>query len=64
LPRRCIQLYTFEGDVVLDPFIGSGQTAIAAIEARRRFVGYEVDQEYVRLSERRIAGFAKDVARG
>ena len=55
LPYRCIQLYTFEGDVVLDPFMGSGQTAIAALKTGRRYVGYEVDQEYVRLSERRIA---------
>jgi modification methylase len=57
LPYRCLQLYTFEGDVVLDPFIGSGQTAIAAVNARRHFVGYEVDGAYVRLSEQRIARF-------
>ncbi len=57
LPYRCIQLYTFEGDVVLDPFIGSGQTAIAAIKSRRHFVGYELDQDYTRLSEQRIAQF-------
>lgn len=62
LPYRCIQLYTFEGDVVLDPFIGSGQTAIAAIKAHRRFVGYEVDREYARLSERRIASFVEGAA--
>jgi site-specific DNA-methyltransferase (adenine-specific) len=55
LPYRCIQLYTFEGDVVLDPFMGSGQTAIAALKTGRRYIGYEVDQEYVRLSERRIS---------
>jgi site-specific DNA-methyltransferase (adenine-specific) len=54
LPYRCIQLYTFEEDVVLDPFMGSGQTALAAIKAGRHFVGYEVSQEYVRLAERRI----------
>jgi len=56
LPYRCIQLYTFKGDVVLDPFIGSGQTAIAALQTGRHYVGYEVDPEYARLSERRIAG--------
>jgi len=61
LPYRCIQLYTFEGDVVLDPFIGSGQTAIAAIKTRRHFVGYEVDPEYVRLGETRISQFAAAV---
>ena len=55
LPRRTIQLYTFEGDVVLDPFMGSGQTAIAALRNRRRYVGYETDAAYVALAERRIA---------
>jgi len=57
LPYRCIQLYTFEGDVVLDPFIGSGQTAIAAIKTGRHYVGYEVDRDYVRLAEQRIGQF-------
>jgi len=57
LPYRCIQLYTFEGDVVLDPFMGSGQTAIAAIRTGRHYVGYEVNEEYVRLCERRIGEF-------
>jgi site-specific DNA-methyltransferase (adenine-specific) len=55
LPYRCIQLYTFKGEVVLDPFMGSGQTAIAAVRAGRRYVGYELDPKYARLSEQRIA---------
>ena len=59
LPYRCIQLYTFEGDVVLDPFMGSGQTAIAAIRTGRRYVGYEVSRDYVGLSERRIGEFRR-----
>ena len=54
LPYRCIQLYTFRGDVVLDPFMGSGQTAIAAKKTGRHYVGYETDPEYVELAERRI----------
>ena len=57
LPYRLIQLYTFEGEVVLDPFIGSGQTAIAAIKTQRHYVGYEIKEEYVKLSERRIKEF-------
>ncbi|MCK4404042.1 MAG: site-specific DNA-methyltransferase [candidate division Zixibacteria bacterium] len=57
LPYRLIQLYTFEGDVVLDPFIGSGQTAIAAIKTKRHYVGYDISEEYVKLAERRIKGF-------
>jgi len=54
LPRRLIQLYTFEGETVLDPFMGSGQTAIAALKSRRHFVGYELDQKYVDLAALRI----------
>lgn len=63
LPYRCIQLYTYEGDVVLDPFMGSGQTAIAAIKTGRYYVGYDIEKEYVRLAERRIREFlVKDYA--
>lgn len=54
LPYRCIQLYTFEGEVVLDPFIGSGTTAIAAVKTRRHFVGYDIDPTYVDLTRRRL----------
>ena len=57
LPYRCIQLYTFKEEVVLDPFIGSGQTAIAAIKTRRYYVGYEINEEYVKLAEKRIKNF-------
>jgi modification methylase len=54
LPRRFVELYTFAGDVVLDPFLGSGSTAIAAVEAGRRFVGYELDPSYAQLARRRV----------
>jgi DNA modification methylase len=54
LPRRLIQLYTYQGEVILDPFMGSGQTAIAALCCDRHFVGYELDQQYVNLAEQRI----------
>lgn len=54
LPYRLIQLYTFEGEVVLDPFMGSGQTAIAALKCGRHYVGYEINEEYVQLAEKRI----------
>jgi site-specific DNA-methyltransferase (adenine-specific) len=57
LPYRLIQLYTFQGDMILDPFMGSGTTAIAALKAGRKYIGYENDPEYVRLAERRIATF-------
>jgi DNA modification methylase len=54
LPYRLIQLYTFSGEVVLDPFMGSGQTALAAVKTGRHFVGYEVNPEYVRHAKGRI----------
>lgn len=54
LPYRLIQLYTFEGDVVLDPFAGSGATCIAALKANRRYIAYDIDSEYVKLAEKRI----------
>ena len=58
LPYRLIQLYTFEGEVVLDPFVGSGQTAIAVIKTKRHYVGYDINPEYVKLAERRVKEFS------
>jgi len=54
LPRRFIELFTFEGDLVLDPFIGSGTTAVAAAESGRHYVGYDTDPSYVALAQRRL----------
>ncbi|PIU50793.1 SAM-dependent methyltransferase [Candidatus Desantisbacteria bacterium CG07_land_8_20_14_0_80_39_15] len=58
LPYRLIQLYTFEGDVVLDPFMGSGQTAISAVKTNRDYIGYDINKEYVKLAEKRIREFS------
>jgi len=57
LPYRLIQLYTYEEEVVLDPFMGSGQTAIAALQTNRDYIGYEVDEEYINLANKRIHQF-------
>lgn len=54
LPHRLINLYSFEGDVVLDPFIGSGTTAVAAIKNNRKYVGYDISEEYVKIANERI----------
>jgi DNA modification methylase len=54
LPRRLIQLYTFKGDVVLDPFTGSGTTCLAARDLGRRYVGYEIHPEYYELAQERL----------
>jgi len=53
LPRRLIELYTFRGDVVLDPFMGAGATAVAAVETDRAWVGYEISRRYARLTRAR-----------
>ncbi len=54
LPKRFIELFTFERDLVLDPFLGSGSTAVAAIESGRHYAGYETNPEYVAIAEARI----------
>ena len=55
LPKRFIELYTWDDDLVLDPFMGSGSTAVAAVETGRHYVGYDTDPEYVALAEKRVA---------
>lgn len=54
LPLRLVKLYTFQGDIILDPFIGSGTTAIAALMENRHFVGYDVDKNYIKIAEKRV----------
>ncbi len=61
LPHRLIQLYTFKGDVVLDPFAGSGSTCLASMKDNRNYIGYDIDAEYVKLSERRIFNYSKQL---
>lgn len=55
LPAWFIRLFTEPGDVVLDPFIGSGTTAVACVRLDRRYIGIEIKEEYVQLAEERIA---------
>lgn len=54
LPGRCITLASREGDIVLDPFMGSGTTALAAVQLRRQCIGFEISDEYVEIARRRI----------
>ncbi len=56
LPRRLIELYTYEEDLVLDPYMGSGTTAIAAMRTHRHFVGCDTDEGYVAAAKARIEG--------
>ena len=54
LPRRCIRLYSFKGDTVLDPFAGSGTTLRVARQLGRNSIGYEINQEYRELISRKL----------
>lgn len=55
LPTRLIELYTYRSDLVLDPFIGSGTTALAAVATGRHYVGFDTEPSYVELAESRLA---------
>lgn len=54
LPKRCINLLTYKNDIVLDPFMGAGTTAIAAIETGRNYIGFEISSNYCKIAKRRI----------
>nr|WP_162306631.1 site-specific DNA-methyltransferase [Candidatus Prometheoarchaeum syntrophicum]QEE15745.1 Modification methylase MjaV [Candidatus Prometheoarchaeum syntrophicum] len=54
LPYKIILMFSEENDIILDPFMGSGSTALAAIIAKRRYVGYEINHQYIANCERRI----------
>ena len=59
LVERCLHLLTYEGDIVLDPFMGSGTTAVAAVNTGRRYIGYDTDEGYVRQARERVASLAR-----
>jgi len=59
LIKRLIELTTNEGDLVLDPFMGSGTTAVASIETKRNYIGFEVSKEYHKQSKERIEKITK-----
>jgi len=61
LPYRCIQLYTFKGEVVLDPFCGVGATPIAAMKTGRHFIGIDIDPEYVEKARKRVIEYIAQV---
>jgi site-specific DNA-methyltransferase (adenine-specific) len=54
LPEQLIRLYTFKDDLVLDPFMGSGSALVAAARLDRRYVGYDLDPDYVEIARRRV----------
>jgi len=54
LPRRCIKLFSFVEDTVLDPFMGSGTTGVACLKLNRNFIGIEKESDYVKIAQARI----------
>ena len=54
LAERLIRLFTYKGEVVLDPFMGSGSTAVAAVQSGRHYVGYEIEASYIDLCHQRV----------
>lgn len=54
LPKRCIKLFTYVGDTVLDPFLGSGTTLIACVQTDRKGIGVEIDKSYCELAKKRL----------
>lgn len=61
LPFRLIQLYSFSEDIVLDPFMGSGTTAVSALKSGRKFIGYDTNEDYVKLAEKRILNYRNQI---
>lgn len=59
LPKLCIELLTFKDEIVLDPFMGSGTTAIASIETDRNYIGFELSQNYHKVAEDRVLNYIK-----
>jgi DNA modification methylase len=62
LPQRLIELYTYLGDVVLDPFMGSGSTAVAAVRTGRHYLGYDTDEGYVQAARARVGAEVEALA--
>ncbi len=61
LPHRLIQLYTFEDDVVLDPFCGSGTTCLSALKHGRHYIGYDIEKKYIDLANERISAYTNQI---
>lgn len=55
LPEMCMRLLSYEGDTILDPFFGSGTVGVAAIENNRKYIGIELNPEYIEIAERRLS---------
>ncbi len=54
LPQKFINLYSYKDDLILDPFLGSGTTSVAAKQLNRNYVGYEINKEYIDIANKRL----------
>lgn len=61
LPHRLIKLYSFKNDVILDPFLGSGTTSLAALKNNRNYVGYDTNKKYIDLANRRASEYQNQI---
>lgn len=59
LPELCMKLLTWKNDIVLDPFMGSGTTAVAAIKNNRQYIGFEISPNYYKIALERISTVQK-----
>jgi site-specific DNA-methyltransferase (adenine-specific) len=59
LPKRCIKLFSYVGDIVLDPFVGSGTTLVVAYMLRRRAIGIDISRKYCEIARERLIKEAK-----
>jgi DNA modification methylase len=57
LPHRLIKLYTFKHDIILDPFLGSGTTSLSALKNNRNYIGYDTNEKYIKLADRRTSEY-------
>src|SRR5882672_7516444 len=65
LAERLVRLFSFAGDTVLDPFVGTGTTCVAALKSGRNSIGLEIEEKYFRMAERRLrASAAQDQMTG
>ncbi|MFI5133380.1 MAG: DNA-methyltransferase [Chitinophagales bacterium] len=64
LPYRLTQLYSFVDDIILDPFMGSGTTAVSALKSDRKFIGYDTDKSYIKLAEKRLSRYRSQIRFG
>ena len=59
LMKRLVEVFSVKGQTVLDPFLGSGTTAVAAVQSKRKFIGFEVEEKYFRIAESRLKNYEK-----